>query len=356
MSEFRVGNPLWLLLVLPLIGVTLWSIRHQRRGAVLYSSAQLLRGLPVTLAQRIKRLLPWMRGIAILLAIVALARPQWGLTEFRVRTEGIAILMCLDRSGSMMAMDFQLEEKRVNRLDAVKDVFRRFVVGDRVLAGRPDDLIGLVSFGGFAESKAPLTLDHGALLEVLETVEIPQPIYDEQGQILNERFLAEEQATAVGDALTLAVDRLRESEAKSRVIVLLSDGENTAGVTDPEEAARAAERFGIKIYTIGVGSTGRVPFPATDRFGRQVLVPRLVNLDEASLKQIAEITGGRYFAARNTEALEEVYAEIDTLEKTASEGKLYTQYRELYQWLLIPAICLVCLESVLRWTRFRELP
>jgi Ca-activated chloride channel family protein len=356
MTEFRVANPSWLLLLIPLLALTIWSIRQRRRAAILYSSVQLIRNLPVTLAQRFKRCLPWIRCLALLLVVVALARPQWGLTEFRVRTEGIAIMMCLDRSGSMMAMDFELGQERVNRLAAVKDVFRKFVIGDRSLPGRTDDLVGLVSFGGFAEAKAPLTLDHGALLEMLDTVEIAKPILDDAGRTVNERFLREEQATAIGDALALAVDRLRDAEAKSKVVILISDGENTAGVTQPDEAARAAESFGVKVYSIGVGTTGRAPFLMTDSFGRRVLVPQLVRLDEATLKLVAETTGGQYFAARDTAALETVYGEIDKLEKTPSEGRLFTQYRELFQWLLLPGIALILCETLLRGTRFRELP
>ena len=356
MTEFRLDSPAWLLLVLPLVAAMIWSARHRRRSAILYSSVQLVRGLPITLAQRVKRCLPWIRFLALLLVVCALARPQWGMTEFRVRTEGIAIMMCLDRSGSMMAMDFEIDQQRVNRLVAVKDVFRRFVAGDRRLSGRPDDLVGLVSFGGFAESKAPLTLDHGALLEVLESVDIAQPIYDDAGRAINEQFLAEERATAIGDALTVAVDRLKDVDAKSKVIILLSDGENTAGITDPVEASQAAASFGIKVYSIGVGSTGRAPFPVTDAFGRQAFVPQVVRLDEAALKMIAETTGGKYFPARDTEALENVYREIDKLEKTPSEGRLFTQYKELFQWLLLPAIGLVLFGSILRGTRFRELP
>jgi len=297
-----------------------------------------------------------MRFIGLALVVVGLARPQHGLREFRVRKDGIAIMMCLDRSGSMSALDFQLDGNRVNRLEAVKRVFRDFVVGDGNLAGRSDDLIGLISFGGFAEGRSPLTLDHAALTEVLASVDIPRRIRDEAGNVINERFLAEEQATAIGDAVALAVDRLRDSHAKSKVIILLSDGENTAGVVEPEDAARAAKEFGIKIYSIGVGSTGRAPFPAEDMFGRTVLVNRDVKLDEKTLQMLADTTGGRYFNARDTQALGNVYRDIDKLEKTVSEGRLYTEYRELYQPIVLLGLGLVLLELVLRCTRFRTLP
>jgi Ca-activated chloride channel family protein len=356
MSALRLQDPWWLLLWIPVVVIGLVSMRRQRRTAVLYSSVQLLRTLPVTIMQRAKRLLPWMRLLGLLLIVFALARPQQGLHEFRVRTEGIAIQMCLDRSGSMQAMDFQIQGNPVNRLEAVKQVFRDFVAGGGALPGRPDDLIGLIAFGGFAEAKSPLTLDHGALLEVLKSVEIPKPIYDSRKRLINEPFLREELATAIGDAVATAVDRLKDAKARSKVIILLSDGENTAGAVAPEEAAEAARAFGIKIYAIGIGTTGRAPFPIEDEFGEIVYRPRNVRLDEQTLSMLADTTGGKYFNARDTQTLERVYAEIDQLEKTESEGRLYTEYVELYLWFLVPGLALVILETLLSATRFRSLP
>jgi Ca-activated chloride channel family protein len=163
-------------------------------------------------------------------------------------------------------------------------------------------------------------------------------------------------ATAIGDAVTLAVDRLKNAAAESKVIILLSDGENTAGVVEPLDAAEAAKALDIKIYAIGVGSTGQAPFPAIDTFGRRRLVPQPVRLDEQTLKQIAETTGGRYFNAQDTQALARVYDEIDRLEKTATEGRLYTEYRELYQWFMLPGLAIIVTEMVLRCSRFRSLP
>ena len=367
MSGFRFQDPLWLLLLIPLIVLGILAVRRQRRAAVLYSDTSLLATLPKTMALRLKRLLPWVRLLGMALVVAALARPQQGLSEFRINAEGIAIQMCIDRSGSMMAMDFHLDGEQVNRLEAVKSVFGDFVTGAKRLPGRPDDLIGLIDFGGYANSKCPLTLDHGALLEVVDTIEIAPLRKTLQDEKLTRRLpqelqarLAEqleaEQATAIGDAVTLAVDRLKDIEAKSRVIILLSDGENTAGVVAPAEAAEAAKAFGIKIYTIGVGSTGWAPFPMRDLYDRTVLRRQPVRLDEATLKMMAETTGGRYFNAQDTRALENVYAEIDKLEKTLSEGRLYTEYRELYQWAMFPGMLLILLEIVLSSTRFRSLP
>ncbi len=356
MNALGLANPLWLFCLVPLLLATWLSQRAERRGAIIYSSASLVRALPITWAQRIKRALPWLRAAGLMLVVIALARPQYGLKDFRIRTEGIAIIMCLDRSGSMHALDFQLDHQRVDRLTAVKAVFRDFVLGDGRLRGRPDDQIGLISFGGFAEAKSPLTLDHGVLASVLDQILIAEPVYDQAGNIINRNYLEEERATAIGDAVALAVDRLKDAPAKSKVIILLSDGENTAGVVEPRDAAQAAASFGIKIYAIGVGTTGRAPFRMVDPFGRERLVSQPVKLDEDTLKQLAELTEGHYFRAQDTDTLTDVYARIDKLEKTFAEGQLFTEYHELFQWWLIPGLALVVLELGLRCTRFRTLP
>jgi len=355
-TGFRLASLHWLALLAPLALLMWWQRRRRRRTAVLFSDVRLVRALPRTWAQR---LWPWVGGLrwlGLTLLIVALARPQQGRQEFRVETYGVAIQVCLDRSGSMQAMDFELDGKPVNRLTAVKRVFHDFVAGQGGLPGRPDDLIGLIAFGGFAESKCPLTLDHDALLKVLATVEIPQPIQDRQGRPINDRLLAEDQATAIGDAVTLAAGRLKGLKAKSRVIILLSDGEQTAGLVEPLEAARLAKSLGIKVYTIGIGGTGMAPIPVTDPFGRPVLRSVMVRLDEKTLRGMAEAADGRYFHARDTDALEKICGAIDRLEKSPAEGRLYTQYRELYQYVMIPAAALVLLHLLLAATRFRGLP
>ncbi len=356
MTGFRFQDPLWLLALVAVAAVGVAAMRRRRGVAVLYSDVRLVKRLPVTLALRVKRLLPWLRMVGLALIVVALARPQQGLEQFRIRTEGVAIQMCIDRSGSMQAMDFHLDGRQVNRLTAVKQVFRDFVAGKDQLAGRPNDLIGLVEFGGYADSKCPLTLDHGALLQVLDTVKIPEPIRDSAGRVINHHLYEEDMSTALGDAVVLAVDRLKDIQAKSKVIILLSDGKQTAGVVEPAEAAKTAKTYGIKIYTIGVGSTGLAAIPAFDLFGNLSLQPQHVELDEETLRMLADTTGGRYFHAEDTATLEHIYAEIDRLEKSRSEGRLYTEYRELYLYALLPGLGLILLESVLVSTRFRSLP
>jgi Ca-activated chloride channel homolog len=356
MMGFRFQDPLWLLLLIPLIIAGLWTLRRRRQAAVLYSSVELLKKLPITWAQRVKRLLPWAFLAGLAFMVIALARPQHGRDEFRIRAEGIAIEMVVDRSGSMQAMDFELDNKQATRLVVVKKVFKDFVSGEGGLSGRTDDLIGLVDFGGFAEAKCPLTFDHGALLQMLDTVKIAEPIKDSRGNIINQRILGEEQATAIGDALAMAIERLMPIKAKSKIIILLSDGESNAGVVDPAEAAQAAKTYGIKIYTIGIGTTGSVPMPTEDAFGRPVLVSVMVRIDERALKMIADATGGKYYNAQDTQTLRNIYAEIDQLEKTTTEGRLYTEYRELFSYALFPGLGLVLLEMLLACTRFRSLP
>jgi Ca-activated chloride channel family protein len=355
MIGLRLQDPWWLVLLVPLVMAALWAMRR-RRAAIVYSDVGLLARLPRTWGLRVKQALPWVHVVGLALVVVALARPQRGREEFRVPAEGVAIEMCIDHSGSMQALDFQWQGQRVNRLGAVKQVFRDFVAGQGGLPGRPDDLIGLIAFGGYAEAKCPLTLDHGALLEILDTVRIPEVIRDARGQPLNEELVREDMLTAIGDTLGVAVERLKGVKAKSKVIILLSDGEQTAGVLQPDEAAKIAKTFGIKIYSIGVGSTGMAPFPGVDMFGRTFLRSAEVRLDEATLRGLAEMTGGRYFNAQDTETLKQVYAEIDRLEKTPAAGRRYTEYRELYQYLMFPGLALVLLQLVLTTTRFRGLP
>lgn len=356
MNVFRFHDPLWFLLLVPVLAATVWSMRRRRNGTVLYSSVAFFRELPPTMAQHVKPMLPWVRFGGLMLLVVALARPQEGEEESRIQSQGIAIQMCLDRSGSMRGLDFQIEGKNVTRLEAVKQVFQDFVTGKDGLSGRPDDLIGLIAFGGFVDNLCPLTLDHSALVETTRNLRIAEPIYNSRGEIVNQEILAEEQQTAIGDAVAAGVDRLKQTKAKSKVLILLSDGENTSGILTPEESAEIAKAHGIKVYTIGVGTSGQVPVQVTDALGRRRLQYQQMELDEATLKMLAEKTGGTYFHATDTEALKEVYASIDELEKTEVDSQVYSHYRDLFPFALLPGLCLVFMEVGLSATRFRTLP
>ncbi|MGI5831562.1 MAG: VWA domain-containing protein [Thermoguttaceae bacterium] len=339
---FRFQNPLGLLLLVPafLLG---WKVfRPRRRDAFLFSSLAVLSDVPRTWASW---LLPTVRALVpfgLALAAVALARPQAGERNSRVWNEGIAMAICLDRSGSMRNDDFFLNDRRVTRFDAVKAIFHDFVLGNGKFTGRPDDKIALVVFGGYVDSLCPLTLDHESLSEILRMVNLPNPPTNRLGQLVADRLYQEESATAIGDALTAAVERLKESNAKSKVIILLSDGAQNIGAVTAEEAAEIAESLGIRIYTIGIGTRGTPYEP--------------LEFDEETLRKVAEMTDGRYFSAEDTETLDHVCREIDKLEKTEYDEIAYNHYRELYTWFLFPGLTFILLGTVLLNTRFRSLP
>jgi Ca-activated chloride channel family protein len=348
----------WLVLAPAVVAALWWRLRPRARPAAIFSSVADLKGLPVTRAQKVGRCLPYLYGLGLCLVIIGLARPQAGKAESRINGQGIAIEIVLDISGSMEAIDFQLNGRDVGRLDAVKHVIGEFVLGSRDsgLPGRPDDLVGLVAFGGFADSKCPLTLDHGALVDIVGGLEVPRPIRDSQGRVINAQSLQEELATAIGDGVAAAVDRLRGARAKSRVIILLTDGDCNAGVVDPREAARIAAESAIRLYTIGIGRSGAVPFPQEDEFGNRVLVPAQFRIDEDLLREMAQTGRGRYFHASDSDGLAQVYAEIDKLEKSRFEETKYSEYTELFPWFAGAGLALILSVGVLMETRFRSLP
>src|SRR5262245_47522187 len=243
-------------------------------------------------------------------------------------------MLALDVSGSMLAEDFTVGNQRSSRLDAVKATVREFV------ANRPQDRIGLVLFAARPYTQAPLTLDHGWLLQNLARARV--------GMI--------EDGTAVGSGLAAATNRLRASTAASKFVVLLTDGQSNAGNVTPQTAADAAAALGIKVYTVGAGSQGMAPYPVKDFFGNTVYRPMQVDIDEATLEQIAKATGARYFRATDTESLRRVYKEIDQAEKAPFEAPEFLDYREAYPWLLWPALGLLLLEAGLGETVLRKLP
>ncbi len=357
MTAFRFHNPWWLWALVLLVPLVFRLLLRRRRSAVLYSSLTVFGPIAPTWRARLRPLVPWLRMVGLACLVVALARPQEGIEGFRVRKEGITIQICLDRSTSMSAEDFQLDGNLVSRLRAVKAVIRKFVNGDPEagLKGRPDDQIGLVAFGGFAEVRCPPTLDHKVFESILEAVNLPDPPRNTDGSVIQAGYelYRQEGATAIGDALALSVDQLRKSDAKSKVIILLSDGEHNAGVLSPAQAIEIAKQFDVRVYAIGVGSTGRRFIRVVDRFGTLQYQPMLLTLDEDTLTTIADETGGKYFNASDTAALLQVYRDIDRLEKTSTEGAVYREYREMCRPWLVAALLLVTCEIVLMATVFR---
>jgi Ca-activated chloride channel family protein len=291
---------------------------------------------------RLYHILPALRALVFTLGIIALARPQQGLQPIKTYSEGIAIVMILDTSGSMSALDLQLNGEPRNRLEVVKQTFHQFVRGKKTQNGRDGDLIGMVTFARYADSLSPLTLDHDTLLSLLDQVQIVS--------------LQEEDGTAIGEAIALGVERLRDATAKSKVIILLTDGANNAGETEPVQAARIAKAFGIKIYTIGAGSRGIAPVPVRDPSGHTVLQRMRVFIDERTLQDIATITDGRYFRATDSATLQDIYSDIDRLEKSANVAEQYQLYAERFAWFVIPALALLLLEIILINTRLRTMP
>jgi Ca-activated chloride channel family protein len=332
----ELRDPLFLLVGLLAIPVYLLAARLP--AAVTYSSLALVEGAPRSLRTRLAKLPAGLLALAVLLLSVALAGPRTGEATSKLHKEGIAIAMVVDRSGSMQARDFVEGDASVSRLDAVKRVFREFVEKP----DRRDDLIGLVSFARYADAACPLTSDHGNLLQVLE-----------QQQIVND---PEEDGTAVGEGLALAVERLRRQDVRSKVVVLLTDGVSNAGDITPLQAADLAERFGIKVYTIGAGRTGWAPVPVRLPGGVVALHRAFVEIDEATLRQIAERTGARYFHATDAAALEEVIAEIDRLERSEILDVRYLAYEPHYAGLVTAALAFMLAASLLSGTWLRRLP
>lgn len=333
---------LWALVPILLIWAGVWWVlprirkSRNRAASVRYSSIGTLQRLKPSRTVVLRRAVEALRVFAVALLVLAMARPQTGRKHTEVRTEGIDIVLVLDTSGSMQALDLDADrsiDRRRNRLEVARAVVEQFV------EGRRNDQIGLVVFGSEAFTQCPLTLDHGILSTFLERVEIGMA----------------GDATAIGSALGTAVKRLRDSEAKSKVVILLTDGRNNAGSLSPSKAAEIAETFGIKVYTIGAGTRGDAPFVVDSFFGKQVVYER-VEIDEESLIEIAERTGGAYYRAEDKEALEAIYQQIDELEKTEVTTDTYMEYNERFPLFVYPALVLLVVEVVLLGTRFRKLP
>jgi len=299
-----------------------------------FSSGDLLGGLRTSWKIRLYKNLTVVRFFALCLVVFALARPRLPLAESKIEVDGIDIVLAIDSSTSMLAEDFKMGNRRKSRIEVVKEVVEEFV------KGRSHDRIGVVAFAARAYTISPLTLDYSWLLQNLERVRT--------GMI--------EDGTAIGSGIATALNRLRDTKAKSKVVVLLTDGRNNTGKISPRTAAEAAKALKVKVYTIGAGAQGPVPYPAKDFFGNTVYQRVQIDIDEESLREIASITDGKYFRATDTESLREIYKEIDRLEKTIIEEKGYQEYRELFPFFLIPGLFLVLMEIVLSNTILRKIP
>lgn len=330
---FRLASP-WFLLLLPAVAAAVWwSARRRGRGGprLPLPAAAGLATLGSTRWVRLERALPWGRGIALTLTVLALARPQSGAREETVTSEGIDIVVALDISGSMRCEDFRPK----NRLAVAKGTVADFV------AGREADRIGLVTFAGIATTRCPLTVDHEMLRAFLEEVNFTPE---------------EEDGTAIGMGLATAVNRLRGSKAKSRVIVLVTDGRNNRGQIGPDTAAAAAQALGVRVYAVGVGTEGEAPYPVENGlFGKRYVMVR-EDLDEPLLRKIATSTDGRYFRATDPEGLRRIFRDIDALEKSRIESRVRVLYTEHFQRALVPAGVLLLLEGLLAATRLRRIP
>lgn len=331
MAELEFANPgfLYLLLVLPV--AIFWYIWSSRKA----TSFMTLSGFE-NLDDRAGQVRIWLRHLlavfrmaAFALMIIVLARPQSSNSWEQVTTEGIDIVMCMDVSGSMRAMDF-----RPNRLEASKNVGIEFV------NARENDRFGLVVFAGESFTQCPMTTDRAVVINFLKDVD----------------FGVIEDGTAIGMGLATAVNRVKDSKAKSRVIILLTDGVNNQGDVGPLTAAEIAAGYDIRVYTIGIGSHGTAPVPVQDAFGRTVTRSMPVEIDEDVLKNIAEKTGGSYFRATDNHKLREIYQEIDQLEKTRMDVKQFSKKKEEYFPFLLAALILLLVEVALRYTFFRTIP
>jgi Ca-activated chloride channel family protein len=332
MIQFLQPEWLWLLGLLPL--ALLWLGRRGSVAAIEYSDVGLAREVARSTRSRAGRwiwLLPILAGAFM---IVGLARPQLGHGTTTVSANGIDIMLGLDVSGSMQALDFKVGDQRLNRIQIVKSVVSKFI--DQ----RPSDRIGLIAFAGAPYLVSPLTLDHDWLQQNLERVEV--------GGV--------DDGTAIGSAIAAGVNRLRSTPAKSKIMILLTDGVNNTGKISPIAAAEAAKALGVKIYTIGVGVRGDAPVPVKDEFGRTQLVMAKVDVDEKTLQSISSMTGGSFFRATDTGSLQSIYEQINHMETSAQSIKKFEHYQELYAWALIPALGVLGLGLGLQQSRFRRLP
>lgn len=332
----RLDNPWILLLImfLPLLVYLVKRFEDQKQSSLRFSNQDLIKELKPSLRVKLSQRLIYLRMAGLCLFIFAASRPQSVLEETNIHVEGIDIVLAVDASSSMRAMDFEMGARRVDRLEVVKNVVSDFI------RKRPNDRIGMVAFSALAYTVCPLTLDHDWLERNLERVRI--------GMIKD--------GTAIGSAITAALNRAKDAETKEKIIILLTDGRNNAGRISPMASAEAAKALGVRIYTIGAGTKGLAPYPVKDMLGNTVLTPLKIEIDEELLKKIAQTTDGEYFRATDTKSLKKIYERIDNLEKTPMEETGYNIYKELFMFFLIPALILLVLEISLSGAYLRRLP
>jgi Ca-activated chloride channel family protein len=329
---FRFAYPVLLVLLIGAVGFLLFEFL-KKPVAITHSMTARLAELAVRGSNIRQRIPLFLRAFCLVLLVLTAARPQLYNVSREIRSPGVDIVMCIDTSGSMQALDFELDGEPVTRLTAVQKVVSEFI------RKREVDRIGLVVFGEEAFTQAPLTLDKGLLLGLVEKMTIG---------MAGDR-------TAIGSALAIGGKRLKDLKAASKILILLTDGRHNAGDLTPEQAAEAVSTLGGKIYTIGVGGKGPAPFRVKSLIGTRV-VHRKVDLDEGTLKRIAQIGGGKYFRATDTEGLAEIYDIIDRAEKTEVKVKEFFHFRELYPYFLVPALILLGLEIFLKSTLLRTVP
>jgi Ca-activated chloride channel family protein len=332
MMRFLYPEFLWLLALLPLLA--LWWGRRGKAATVLFSSTSVARQVGAPRKSAAGWFAMLLRLLALALFIVALARPQLGKQAQDITANGVDIMLAVDISGSMQALDFKLNGQPVSRVEAVKSVVKNFI------GQRPNDRIGAVAFAGCSYLVSPLTMDHDWLEQRIDALSTD----------------GVEDGTAIGSALAAGVNHLRGQKSKSRIVILLTDGINNMGKVSPLTAADLARAMGIKVYTIGAGTRGEAIIPATDQFGRKVNVPMRVDIDEATLRQIAEKTGGKYYRATDTDSLKGIYAEINQMETTAHVTRKFENFRELFHWAMLPGLAVLLLEIAFSEALIRRLP
>ena len=332
MIRFLQPDWFWAMAVLPLI--LLWRGRRGPVAAVQYSDVSLARDVARRTRSRIGGIVWPLPIIAAALMIVGLARPQRTDSQTTVTANGIDIVLGLDISGSMQALDFMVDNKRVNRIAVVKSVVAKFI------DERPNDRIGLIAFAAAPYIVSPLTLDHDWLQQNLERINVG----------------VADDGTAIGSAIAAAVNHLRTTAAKSKVVILLTDGVNNSGKISPLAAAEAARALGVKVYTIGVGVRGKAPIPLRDQAGHVHVVMAEVDVDEKTLRAVANETGGQFYRATDTDSLQKIYEQINHFETSAQTVQKFEHVEELYKWTLFPSLGFLALGVLLQQTRFRRLP